>query len=151
MVAPPDIETLLSSFPSLTAGYWFLAPVITLALFAADISLTYLNTKGLEARYGLPLAASVELNKTIRKSWLKHGLKKGYIIAEVKLLPIGLLMLGFMTFVWYVFPIGFGLALGLYSFILALHWNARQHLDSYHPCPQCRRLHAPSPYTPQGQ
>jgi hypothetical protein len=87
MVAlPPGYEMFPSTISSLMAQYWYLAPIVMLMLFAADIALTYLNTKGLATRYGLPLAASQELNNTIRKSWLKHGLKKGYVIAEVKLL-----------------------------------------------------------------
>jgi len=128
---------------------WFLAPIILLGLIIADVCLTYLNTRDLARRYGLPLAAALEVNNTIRNSWLKYGLEKGETRVLISFILPYILILGLATAIWLVFPVAFGFIIGFYAYVVSRHVTMRRNLDSCHPCPQCRTIHRTSPFLPE--
>jgi len=149
MQPAPNIFSSASAISTALVQYWFLAPIIMLALFVADVLLTYFDTRNLAARYGLPLAAALEVNDRIRNSWLKHGLKKGEIRILLLLSPVVLILLGFSAAMWIEFPILFGFMAGIYASIVQRHVVFRRSIQQLHPCPICQTIHRPSPYLPK--
>jgi hypothetical protein len=146
MQVPSGFDTPASALASTFSQAWWLAPIIMLSFVVADQTLTYLNIRSLARRYGLRIAASMEQNGILRGSWLKHGLRKGEVIALAIISPVVLLLLGFATAMWVVLPVFYGFMVGTYFWIVSRHVNIIRNIDDFHPCPQCQYVHRQSPF-----